>query len=101
MKINYKSAEVVLGVILAIQILVMLIDLDTKNRIVKESVKLREDIKDVGQRISGANHKGNRPDGGHNGPFSGGVVDNGIAGMATESAVSEGPGDDESFQTPH
>lgn len=99
MKINWKNAEVVLAVILAIQILVMLIDLDTKNRIVHESIKLREAIEN-GKGIPRAANKRNRPNRSNHVSFPGSVVDNGAAGLAKESPSSEGPGDDESFTTP-
>jgi hypothetical protein len=77
MKINWRSAEVVMVGILIIQILVMLIDLDTKQRIVRQSVKLREDIQDAGKRISGTTHKRNRADGHHYGRIPDGMVANG------------------------
>jgi hypothetical protein len=77
MKINWKSAEVVMTGILIIQILVMLIDLDTKRRIVEQSMKLRESIEDAGKRISGASNKRNRTDSHHYGRIPDGMVANG------------------------
>lgn len=88
MKINWRSAEVVMTGILIIQILVMLIDLDTKQRIVRQSVKLREEIQDAGKRISGSTHKRNRADGHHYGRIPDGMVANGDVPVGEAGSIS-------------
>lgn len=96
-RINWKSAEVIMCAVLLVQVLIMLIDFDTKQRIVRESVKLREAIKDG--RIQAANHQGNHSDDAHNFRVPGDMVANGHAGLAEKSpsqesdAVDKSPGD--------
>lgn len=90
MKFNWKSAEFILACILAVQLLVMFIDLDTKNRIVKESVKLREALENGG--IRPANDTGSGLDNHNDVSFPGSMVDNGTPGVGTGSNVSESTG---------
>jgi hypothetical protein len=98
-RINWRSAEVVICAVLLVQILVMLIDLDTKNRLLKASLKLQEVLKD-GKRVSTAGHERSHTNGSNHGRIPVDLVANGAAGMAEKSAVDETPGDDESFSTP-
>src|SRR5208282_2451481 len=86
-KINWRSAEVIMCAVLLVQVLIMLIDFDTKQRIVRESVKLREAIKNG--RIQASGNQGSHSNHAHNFSIPGDMVANGHAGMAEEGPSKE------------
>jgi hypothetical protein len=79
-----KLASYVIGACTLLVILVLIIDLDTKNRLLKAAESLKEAINDG--RIPATNNQGSGPDPDNNGSIPPDLVDNGNAGMATPSS---------------
>lgn len=83
-----KLYTTVIAVCSLLVILVLMIDLDTKRRLLAAAESLKETINDG--RIQAANHKGSGPDVDYDGTISPDLVDNGNARVAT-AASNGGP----------
>ena len=85
---SMDAAFIFAGIILVAAVLVLVIDLDTKRRLLEESLSLKELINDG--RIQAATGKGSHSNGSDNSNSSRNMVADGTAGMAQESASNQG-----------
>lgn len=79
-----KLMSYVIGACTFLVILVLIIDLDTKNRLLHAAESLKEVINDG--RIQAANNQGSRAHPGNHEPIPPDLVDNGNAPVATPSS---------------
>lgn len=81
---SMDAAFIFAGIILGAAVLILIIDLDTKKRLLEESLSLKELLNDG--RIQAATSKGSHPNGSDNSNSPRNMVADGATGMAEESA---------------